>query len=603
MKVFLKNIYLTMFTIIMILSFSTISFAEESLSIPKWQIESQLLGNGDLSITEDITFRFNDKFNGVFREILLEKTSGIQDINVAEVTEGSESQYKRVNDAKKGDSGVFVVIQDADVDKVQIFSPSRDEQKTFRISYTVKNVAIRYNDIGELYYKFLGSENETPIDSFTVEVRLPQNDVNDEVKIFAHGPLNGNITRKTNNIVYMQVKDVPKGTFIEGRVLFPKDFILNSNNLVDKNNYKNILDEEASFQKKIEEKAAKNVARSNLFGNISFVISAFEIIIFVLLLSKFRREKNIYEITRSNAIPEDCTPAVASYLVTMTDDSNTIIATILDLFRKGYIEIDGGQEYTMKRKKLRDFTITRVKEDDVILLNHEKHFMHWILDEIGDGKSVTTRDIEKYSKDNDSGFQSSYYDWQKKIKEDAIKKGYFDKSSKKYAGFLIIISSITLVFSLITLGFKSLFGLILLGTSILLLIYGITLYSRKSDYGYSQYKKWLEFKKHMNEYKNYNGIDDLTKYPLDISLIYALGLGIDKKVIKKFNINKAYNNQSYYQSNGWLYWYFLFAHDKNNDFNKSINRSFSGTSSSTGSGGGFSGGGGGGAGGGGAGGF
>lgn len=167
----------------MIFSCYNVSNAEESLTIPKWNIESQLQENGDLSIVEDITFRFNDKFNGVFREIVLDKTSGVQDIKVVELTNSGEFQYKKVDTAEKGDYGVFLISADSNVNRVQIFSPSRDEEKTFRISYTVKDVAIRYNDIGELYYKFLGSENETPIGSFTVEIRLPQNDVYDEVKI------------------------------------------------------------------------------------------------------------------------------------------------------------------------------------------------------------------------------------------------------------------------------------------------------------------------------------------------------------------------------------------------------------------------------------
>ncbi len=587
----------------MAFSFFNIANAEESLIIPKWHIESQLQENGDLSIVEDITFRFNDKFNGVFREIVLEKTSGLQDIKVAEVTESGEFQYKKVKDAKKGDYGVFIVSEERKVNRLQIFSPSRDEEKTFRISYIVKNVAIMHNDIGELYYKFLGSENETPIGSFTVEIRLPQKDINDEVKVFAHGPLNGKITRKTNDIVYMEVTDVPKDTYIEGRILFPKDFIPSSTNIVNKNSYKSILDEEASLQKKIEKKSALDEAITKILGNISLITSIVELLIFVLLLIIFRRDKNIYETINSSQIPEDCTPAIAGYITNMVIDTNTIMATILDLFRKSYIRIEDGEEYTKKRKKLKDFTITRVKEDDASLLSHEKYFLGWLLDEIGDKSSVTTRDIEQYSKDNNSKFMTDYYDWQKKIKEDTISKGYFEKGRGKYAAFLIIFSSITLLISIVTLIFENLLGLTLLLASILLLIFGISLIHRKSDYGYGQYKKWLEFKKYMNNSKKQATIDDFSRYPLDISLIYALGLGVDKKILKKFDIETTSSSGEHLYSNGWLYWYLIFASDKNNLFKRSIDNSFSGASSSTGSGGGFSGGGGGGAGGGGAGGF
>lgn len=603
MKIFFKNRLLLFLAIIIVLSFSSKSNAEESLIIPEWKMESILLENGDLSIIEDITFKFNDKFNGVFREIVLDKTSGVQDIKVAEVRKSGEYQYKRVKDAKKGDHEVFVVKESTDVNKIQIFSPSRDEEKTFRISYIIKNVAIRYNDIGELYYKFLGKENKTPINDFIVEIKLPQNDVNDEVKIFAHGPLGSKITRKTNNIVYMQVRDVPKNTYIEGRVLFPKDFIPSSNNLVDKNNYRNILDEEVSFQKRIEDKLVLDATITRSLGYISLIISIVEILIFILMLNIFRRERDIYETISNNVIPEDCTPAIAGYITSAFIDSNAIMATILDLFRKGYIKIDDGEEYTEKRKKLKDFTIIKVKEFDNALLSHEQFFMGWLLDEIGDGTSVSTRDIEKYSNKYSSEFQISYYKWQKKVKEDAINKGYFEKGRNKYGTFLVIFSSITLLISIVTLIFENLFGLALLATSISLLIYGIALFFRKSDYGYSQYQKWRGFKKYMNNSKNYTKINEFSEYPLDISLIYALGLGVDKKVIKKLKFDTSNSNENYLYSNGWLYWYFIFAQDRNNTFRKSIDNSFGGISSSTGSGGGFSGGGGGGAGGGGAGGF
>lgn len=601
MKYCFKSSFILLFIIIFLFSSITISSADELVIIPNWHIESMLLENGDLSITEYITFKFEGKFNGVFREVVLDKTSGIEDIKVAEIIRNDELEYARVNNAKKGDSAVYLIVEDEDVKKIQIFSPSKDEEKTFKISYTVKNVAIRYNDIGELYYKFLGNENETPIDNFTVEIKLPKNDVDDKVRIFAHGPLNGKIIRKTNDIVYMQVKDVPRKTYVEGRILFPIDFIPNSSNIVNKNNYENILNQELAFQRSMEEKAVLDLAVKKTLGNISFIAAIAELFIFIILLLKLKRGNNTIEISWSASIPEECTPAVAAYLTNMAIDTNTIIATILDLFRKGYIRIDEGEEYKEKKKKYKEFIITKVKDVDDSLLSHEKYFINWILNEIGNKRIVTSKDIEEYSENNFKKFYDSYYSWQKKIKEDSIKKGYFDKGSSKYGTFLVIMSVITIVFSIVSLIYGSLLSLILLITSVVLLTYGITLFFRKSDYGYSQYKKWLRFKKYISNSKNYDDIDDFSRYPLDISLIYALALGIDKKMIKGLNLFS--NNQEYVYSSGWLYWYILFSENKNNTFQKSIDNSFGKVSSTTGSGGGFTAGGGGGAGGGGAGGF
>lgn len=105
----------------------------------------------------------------------------------------------------------------------------------------------------------------------------------------------------------------------------------------------------------------------------------------------------------------------------------------------------------------------------------------------------------------------------------------------------------------------------------------------------------------MKGLNKHSTVDDFSKYPLDISLIYALSLGIDKKILSKFNIKSPNATNSYPYSRDWIYWYFLLNSSNNNVFNKSINNSFgnaTGSSSSS-----FSGGGGGGAGGGGAGGF
>jgi len=136
--------------------------AKDDLYITDWLVEATILDNGDLSITEDITFEFNDEFNGVYRDIGLNKTSGVSDIDVQEITDNKSVLYEAVDSAKNGDSKVYTLKKSSNKMLVKIFSPSKNELKTFRISYIVKNVAIKYNDIAELYYKFLGDDNELP---------------------------------------------------------------------------------------------------------------------------------------------------------------------------------------------------------------------------------------------------------------------------------------------------------------------------------------------------------------------------------------------------------------------------------------------------------
>lgn len=598
---------------ILLLGIPVSSHAESSLSITRWIVEAELLTNGDLSIAEDITFDFSGDFNGVFREVVLKDTSGMENLSVREMVKGKEIKYANVSDAAKGDSGVFTTSENNNSNTIKIFSPSHDQQKTFRISYVIKDVAVKYSDTGELYYKFLGKENETPIDFFSVNLKLPGSK-KDRVKIYAHGPSNGRINFKSDNIVHLEVENVPKNTFVEARVLFPTKFIPDSHNISGKDGYDRIIGEEQRFAQKLEQKSIRREKAKTSFNYISIALGGLQLIFIALFASKNRRELDIYRKSDYNIIPEDCTPAVASYLVYLNVSSSSIIATIFDLCRKGYLSIEEIKDdiYEVSDKKfsskkafsdkddISNFKLTKIKEVDNELLEHEKYFIGWLIDSIGDGKQVTTDDIEYYGKKHNSQFLKSYTAWQKKVKEEAINKGYFEKKKGKYGVLLIILFVIILPVSIISISLGGLYGLFSLIISIIGFIYGITLFFRKSDYGYIQYRKWIEFKKYMKRFATDLSPEDMDKYPVDISLIYALALGVDRKILNEF---KTIDSTQYEYNNGFFYWYFLMSDSKNNAFDKSINKAFTPVAPSSGSGGGFSGGGGGGTGGGGAGGF
>ncbi|NLY42528.1 MAG: DUF2207 domain-containing protein [Clostridiaceae bacterium] len=584
-------VFALVFASISMICFPLGAAAEESLVISRWMVDARISEAGDLNITEDITFKFNDKFNGVFRDIGLKGTFGVSDISVQEIMGTTGKEYVHVEDAKKGDSGVFLIKEESDKIRIQIFSPSEDQEKTFRINYKVKNVAVRYNDVGELYYKFLGDENETPIDIFKVIIRLPQEDLNNQVKVFAHGPLNGEIRKESNTTYSLYVEDVPSGTFIEGRILFPREFIPLSQNVKNIDNYSKILEEEAAYQNRQARARERAEANKRILGQFSFLGSVIGVLLVITLSFLFRREKNVYksEYEESAAIPEDCTPAIAAYLTGNMMNANIPFATILDLFRKGYMEI---------KEEKDDYVFYKLKEDDSNLLNHEKYFMNWLFNVMGNGRSVSTRDIENYNKRNSYGFIRSYNEWRNKIKEDAVSKGYYDTSKIKYGVFVLVLSIVLFVVSVLTLVYENLFGLSGLAVSIILFIYSIALFYRYSDYGHEQYKRWIKFKKYMKNLKKTLSKQEIIN-SLDISLIYALGLGVQFKG-NIFNPDEF--DEINYHNNNWLLWYLLFSSNENNSFRRRLNKSFAGSSSYHSSGG-FSGGGGGGSGGGGAGGF
>lgn len=591
----IKSLICILAVVIAVFGLSQKAKAEEELYITDWLIEADILENGDLKISEDLTFEFNTKFNGVYRDIILNDTSGVTDIIVQEVAAGKSELYKAVDTADNGDSYVYTTKESDDKTLIKIYSPSKDEVKTFRISYIVKNVAVKYNDIGELYYQFLGDENETAIGNFIINIYLPAKASDKQVKVFAHGPLSGKIFRINDKQYQLKVQDVPRNTFIEGRVLFPREFIALSDNNKDLNKYSTIIEEEAAFQNKLDKDKAKKEAFNRNINIINLIVTSFSLLLFMYVLFKCRRniKNNVYQ--SNSEIPEDCTPAIAALITSNLTGSNAIFASILDLFRKGYISISGQQDEASVYDN-QAFIIYKQKDTDILLLPHERHLMNWLFNQVGHGSFVSTKDIENYSKHNNAKFVQAYSDWKSSVKADADKKGYYDKSKKTYGTLLTILSIVVFIFGLYTAVTGNVISILSISMGLLLMIYGIMLFYRLSDYGYEQYQQCINFKKYIKN-QNIDFSQNELLNSLDVSLIYALALNT---VVSK---QKLYQPDGYFSMNSWIFWYLIFISSDNNSFKKSINSSFAPATDSSSYSGGFSGGGGGGAGGGGAGGF
>ncbi len=593
-----KNILISWMLILLLWMILPVEvLADEDLTIPQWDVKAVLLKDGDLEIVEDITFEFKDDYNGVFREIILHNTGGVIDIQVKELEGPHGIPYQKVAGAKKGDQGVFLVKEESDKVVIQIFRPSEDERRTFQIRYRIKDVAVVYNDIGELYYKFLGEENQTPIGRFTVDIHLP--DKEKPLHAFAHGPLHGKV-RFEDKGVSLMVDGVPTKTYIEGRILFPRELIPHSTNIVGLDQLDNILKEEAALERSIQENLKRKEAIADSLGMASIIVSILGLALLIIFLLLFRRGRDEPYTMDQTGPPDECTPAVASYITNYSINDKGVLATIFDLFRRGYIQLIDITEPSGEKSD-EDFIIERVKKADGALLNHEVFFLEWLMDKIGDGSKVRAKGIEAYHKTNPNEFFNDYYQWTKEVKQDAVSMGYFDRSKMKVGILLIILFVPLLLLAIFTLVYRNLFGFGVLTLAILYPIVGIMLISRRSNYGLDQYKKWIAFKKYMRAMKKNPFHQDSEKYPPEFSLIYALALGEDQGT-KGLDI--GWDQYSSANTSHWMFWYPLFTNDSNNAFNRTIGSGLGGSRGAGGVGGGsFTAGGGGGAGGGGAGGF
>jgi len=592
---------MTGFALLMIILFSfatLIACAERSFEITDYQAQVKILENGDIQVSEIFEYHFDGDFNGIIRTIGTKGSDGLQYFKASEYSPTDKEL-------------IYDQSTTGDMITYKIYDASSNERKLFLLEYQLKNVATLYNDTAEFYWKFFDKSNTSPIGHMKIEVELPSAEVSaEELKVFGHGPLAGKVSIQEDGKIVYEVFGLSSGEMVEARILFPTSMIPDSSKIINQNKFAEIMKEELGWAKKADRGKGFNIIVI-LFIPLVILFNIFQAI---RLYFKYDRElKPEVEMDYYRELPQDITPAVLSKLMSIQGvGSKDIMATLMDLVRKKYLKIE---EIQLGRKK--EYKFILIEEGDTThLKEHESYLIHWLFYSIGDGKTVTLKEIKDYAKASrtQSSFRSNYYKWVKKVGDEFKKYNYFGQSKEglKAAGkvflkelaaiFLLFVLGILLrvqVFIIIPLLFTVIF------TGFAVIIYGAIL-RKKTQTGVNEYTKWRAFKRFLLDFSNMKDYEIPSIVVWEHYLVYAISLGVADKVISKLKLVLS-NQEIALRNSTYLY----FMTDSSGRLNSSMFKSFdtvfssafTTTSSSTGSGGGFSSGGGGGGGGGGAGAF
>lgn len=588
----MKKLYLSAvfgFFIIFLLGFNV---EAKEINISNLEVNSTILKTGDIHVQETIDFKINGKYNGMFRTINAGNSSGVENIKLKEAAESGEKEFKRVSSAKNGQDGVYEINTSGNKYNIKIFSPSNGKNKKFNISYDLKNAAVKYNDTGFLDYAFWGDKTEINVDKLDMSVKVDSYNLGQNLKVWFPN-YNSNIEASVSNSNTFSIKGEklkPK-TPIEVKFLFPKEAVSLSKRIVNENAFNRFSKEEKNYKDEIEASRIHSEYMKKIgkkLGTAIFILN----VILILFIFKIRKSKTKEYII--NSFPDECTPAVAAKLYHNTIQERSLIATLLDLVRKKYININ----------KLSNENYVLIKENnpDKNLLSHEKFLIKWFFNDIGNGLKVKMSQIKSYSTINGSVNFSKYKAWKSLVREEFNKKGYYDKKYVTIVYLLAAISAAEIFTMIIFFKYTTIISIIVGIISLYMGIFGFSLYHKKSNYGENQFRKWKYFIKNLRP-ENMGSIDNVDK-----NLVYAVALKADKNIFEDINskiqresINKNYDNSyndDYY--NSCIFWYFLLDMNQNDNaiqnglnYNSGLgDSSSSGDSGFTGgSGGGFGGGG------------
>ncbi len=232
------------FIYILLIVFPIIAYAE---GIENFYINATLEEDGDLRVQE--YFNLEGEYNG-FQRIInyanedaytfraeLNSYGGsklhngsnifINEIRAVDVDSKFDfssikgDKFTKVESADKGDYGVYTVTSEYNGYMYTIYLPS-DEEKAFYIDYTITDLAILHNDVGELGWNIF-TELSEDVKNLQITINFPNN--KNEFRVWAHGPLNGVVTPIDKNTLIASIQNLRAYKSLDVRATFDKEII------------------------------------------------------------------------------------------------------------------------------------------------------------------------------------------------------------------------------------------------------------------------------------------------------------------------------------------------------------------------------------------
>lgn len=376
-------------TIIFILLIILAGKVQASYSVEDMDIQATIQEDGSVNVKQSLTYKFNGDYNGIYIDIpdeiddkeydeyrvqttLRDSLYNASGVTINKVSEGANI-YKEKSIAQNGDSGVYTQTTNNGMKTVKIYSPSSNTKKTFVIEYVLKNLCVKHNDIGELYYNFIGGNWQTDIKNLNIDIYLPNNENKESIYVFGHGPYNGVSQIISENRVNFKVTNIQKGQYVATRVLFPTQNIEKSNKTSNIKALSLILQDENSI---IENKEEKN--------NFTKKVAIFAIILliyWIALLIIFEKDKK-YKVVNTNEeeLFNKYNPLLAGCIQeTRTVLSRDIIAVIINLINKKVVNLELIPKATGKNNYI--YILKKETKNENKMDNIEKFIYTWVFEE------------------------------------------------------------------------------------------------------------------------------------------------------------------------------------------------------------------------------
>ncbi|MHB8094765.1 MAG: DUF2207 family protein [Candidatus Aminicenantales bacterium] len=497
------------------------------------------------------------------------------------------------------------------------FYSAGNEKRTFHIRYRIREGITSYPDVSELYWKVIGESWDKPTAAATVTVRLPEPAPRaDDIRVYGHGPLSGWSEIVDAGTARFEASNIPAGQFLEIRFCWPAGIVEGVPSSAK--SFESIRAEEARFVEETiarVERARETRARSR--RNFQLIAGAWGVwgllgpllwlVFYLRSWKKVGRDYSFDDIPEYyRELPSDLPPALVQILMRegrgVTPSAFT--ATIFDLARRGYIEIEDRSEEKktfLGGSKAVEVTTVRLRRDlqtEGPAVAYEKDLCEFLFRTVGGtegrkGDGFRLDELKDYLKKKAPKFQTWYLAWAKSIAKEAKSRQFIEPESLRARNVFLAVSIPVAVLTVNPL-------LVVLAAVL------IPKMKRRGRDWARENEHWKALRRFLDDFSDFEELPPEAYKLWEHYLVYGILFGNAKKILKRLPVILEDERAS---APAWYYGFnrsFLLASGGIGNMVSSIEHisasiaqaSTSAAHYSAGGGGGFSGGGGGGGGGG-----
>ena len=515
------SVFTFLMLLVLIVAFSSVTvFAQErSVYWENYDVDITIQPDGSFRVAETQQLEFvGGPFRFGLRTIPTDSLSAIRDVRVSEV---GGPVYR---ESTSGDPNTFQTYSDSEGFNIRYnFEPTTNAAREVVLEYTVDGGLLYYDGGDQLVWKAVPANANFPIQASTVTVHLPPGATLDNYD--ATGPA-GQPEVIDGGVRFIASEPIRAGgQDFAVRVQWPHGIVAGA---------------PAAWQQTIDQQ--ERVGPLANLGALGLTVLAIVGGLLALFLLWYSAGRDAPVKLPADWIPEppsDLPAGMAGTLVDERADTKDVIASLVDLARRGVLAIqDEATPGLFGIGENHEFTY-HLENAALPMRPYEKYLVDNIF---GD-------ETEKKQSELQTKFYSHLEKAKKQIYAATVTDGYFPTSPERtrttwaVIGVLVLVAAAVLgCVALIALGAFTPFAICVpmgLAVPAIGLLILARYMPRKTPKGAEEAAKWLAFKRYMENLEQYTKVEEAQEI-FDRYLPYAIAFGLEKNWIEKFaKVNTA----------------------------------------------------------------